>query len=380
MGDNDRETWEQYLEKVYQDPSRPGSFSGPEKLYRAVRDEGKYVIGRTRIKKWLQSQDEYTTNRSIRRKFPVNRVVVQGIDAIFDTDLMDFQRLSSRNDGFRYVLLMIDIFSRFVWARPLKSKSGKDVGKQIDDIFKQGRTPVSIRSDGGQELDNKDVNAVWKKWGVKHYITHNQPQANYAERSIKTIKSKLYKYMKRNKTWKYIDVLQNVVKGYNNTKHRSLGMAPAEISTRNEMDSRVMQYVIRQKGLRKKTTKKITAKKKPFKLKLGDTVRIPFTKGKFDREYDERFSPEVYKITNRYRRQGINVYSLEDLGKEKIQGTFYQDELQKVNYDPDGEFRIEKVLRSRQRKGQPKEVLIKWLQWPRKFSSWIAESQIKVYK
>ena len=77
------------------------------------------------IKKWLQSQDPYTLHREIRRKFRRNQVVVEGLDALWDSDTMDMSYFSKKNKGYKYVLIMIDIFSRFLWTKPLKTKLGR---------------------------------------------------------------------------------------------------------------------------------------------------------------------------------------------------------------------------------------------------------------
>ena len=83
------EDWERYLKKVYSDPRHEGSFSGPEKLYQAVKKEGKFHIGKGRIRKWLQGNSSYTFNRIAHRKFARNEVIVSGIDALLDGDLID---------------------------------------------------------------------------------------------------------------------------------------------------------------------------------------------------------------------------------------------------------------------------------------------------
>ena len=84
-------------------------------------------------------------------------------------------------------------------------------------------------------------------------------------------------------------------------------------------------------------------------------------------------------MRQRYAREGIPVYNVEDLKGEAIEGTFYEAELQKITFDPEGEFRVEKELKRRQRPGHPPEVIVKWYSWPSKFNSWIPEEDVTTY-
>ena len=104
-----------------------GVLVGPDKLYRYVKKAGKYVISKHMIRKWLQRQEAYSLQRPLRRKFKRNRVMTKGIDDQWDADLMDMTKYSKDNDGYSYILLVIDIFSKFLWMRPLKNKKGESV-------------------------------------------------------------------------------------------------------------------------------------------------------------------------------------------------------------------------------------------------------------
>ena len=107
-------TYEDYLSTIYYDPHHAGSFGGLEKLYRAVRKEGKYVLGRAKIRKWLQKQETYTLHQHVRRKFRRQRVIVPYIDYQWDADTAVMTSYAKDNDGFGFFLLVIDIFSRYV--------------------------------------------------------------------------------------------------------------------------------------------------------------------------------------------------------------------------------------------------------------------------
>ena len=116
-------------EKAYQTPSHPASFSGADKLYRALRYKG---ISKGAIKRWLQSRDDYTLHR---RQFPRQRVIVGSIDQQWDADLV-YMTFASDNEGYKFILVCIDILSHYLWTRPLHSKQGKEVKEAFRDILR----------------------------------------------------------------------------------------------------------------------------------------------------------------------------------------------------------------------------------------------------
>ena len=208
-----------YLKRIYYDPFNAASYSGTSKLYKTAKADGE-KISLQKIRQWLKSQETYTLHRRARYKFPHNRVVVSGIDTQWDIDLMDMSNVTKDNDGVHFVLVAKDIFSRFLWLEPLKNKQGKSVLNAFSKIFAQGRHPYKMRSDKGTEFTGKLVQKYLKDQGVGHFVTQNQVKANYAERVIKTIKGRIYKYFTKKQSHGYIDHLQDFARSYNNTYHR----------------------------------------------------------------------------------------------------------------------------------------------------------------
>ena len=202
--------------------------------------------------------------------------------------------------------------------------------------------------------------------------SEHRSKANYSERLIKTLKHKLFRYIMKHRTQRYIDVLQDVVYSYNHTVHRNLGDKPSAITKAKEGESRLQQCLLRQTiSQKQKHTRK-------FRFKIGQTVRISHMRRLFDREYSQKLTGELFKIRTRFRREGVPVYTLVDWGKECVEGTFYEPEIQAVNVDESTEFRIEKILK-RRTKNKRKEVLVRWLHWPKKYDSWILEEDEKDY-
>ena len=310
--------------------------------------------------------------RQARRKFPKSRVIVAGIDSQWDVDLMDMVSLAKQNDGYKYVLVAIDVFSRMAYCQPVKSKNGADVKAAFQRILAGPRKPRMMRSDRGMEFRSKEVNKYLLEQDIHHfYALNTEIKAGYAERLVKTIKHKLFRYLLKHNTNRYIDILQQTVRSYNHTPHRSLGRSPASITTQNEDESRLEQYLIR--------TKSTTPQgKRVYTFKVGQLVRISHIRSVFDREYSQKWTGELFKIHRRFKREGLPVYKLRDWAGEDIEGSFYTPELQVVNVDESTEYRVEKVLRKRT-VNKEKEVLVRWLHWPKQYDSWIPEQDLKQY-
>lgn len=165
------------------------------------------------------------------------------------------------------------------------------------------------------------------------------------------------------------------------------GISPVSVNKNNVGEVRYTSYLTRKKkntdkkSTMKKPSLKILKKKKnnSYNLKIGDNVRITEIKHPFKRDYQQKWTEEYFKVSQRYLRDGIPVYKLKDLTDDLIDGTFYQSELQKVVKPDDILYRVKKVLKKRLR-GQTKEVYVKWEGWPNKFNSWISESSLKKIK
>ncbi len=348
---------EQYLEKLYYDPKKPASFSSPIKFYEAIKEEGKRNISLATIKKWLSGQDTYTLHRSRRKPFKRRHIIVDGIKSQYDADLIDFQSYVKDNDGIRYVLLTIDVFTRFVYLEPLKTKKCEDVREGLKAIFKHGKCEF-LRTDSGKEFTGHIVQTYLKEMNIVHFIARSELKANFAERAIKTIKSKIIKYFTKTLSHRYIDVLKDIQYSYNHTKHRSIGMSPSEVNSKNSTALWRKLYLpyLSQNEM----------KKSRYKFKIGQKVKIPYSKTTFDREYSLKWSGEIFEVIYRTMKEGIPIYRLKDFNGEPIKGIFYNSELQKVTYDPDKPFLVHKVLA---KKGN--RVKVSWLGWPRMYDSWI---------
>ena len=146
----DMSRWEDYLKTIYYDPKHPASFAGPQKLYKVVKEEGKYNIGMHRIRQFLHNQEAYSLHKPVRRRFQRNHVVSAGKDDLWMADLIDMVKFDSWNRGYKYILLVIDTFSKYVWMQPLHNKTGDAVTKAFRQIFdSSGRSPAKLITDKG---------------------------------------------------------------------------------------------------------------------------------------------------------------------------------------------------------------------------------------
>ena len=187
-----------------------------------MKKEGKFDINRTKIKEWLMKQDAYTLHKPIRRRFRRNRVIVGGIDEQWQMDLADMQSRQKFNDGYRYLLVCIDVFSKYAWVVPLKDKTGLSLVDAFKIILANGRKPEKIITDQGTEFFDKRFKALLKDEDIELYNTYNETKASVVERLIRTLKTRMWRYFTAKKTMRYMDMLPDLVYSYNHTIHRSI--------------------------------------------------------------------------------------------------------------------------------------------------------------
>ena len=301
----------------------------------------------------LTSQNEQLAeelHKPIIRKFKKRKVYSAFKDNIWGADLADMQLLSKYNKGIRFLLGAIDIFSKYAWVVPLRDKKGISIAKAFQIILKQSnRKSNKIWVDKGSQF----YNAYFEKWlrdnNIAMYSTHNEGKSVVAERFIRTLKSKIYKYMTSISKNVYIDKLDQIVDEYNNTYYTTIKMKPDDVKDNT--------YINADKEINNKDPK----------FKVGDHVRISKYKNIFAKGYMPNWSEEVIDI-KKVKNTVPRTYVINDLNGEEIPGTFYEKELQKTNQE---EFRIEKVIR---RKGD--KIYVEWKGYNNSFNSWIDKASL----
>jgi len=340
----------------YNTIAEPGSFSGFETFYHALSPEQKKKTTKSELKKWFQKQESYTFHYPRKTRFPRNQVVVGGIDKTWQADLAVFDNISEYNEGYKYVLVVIDVFSKFLFAKPMKKKDAKSTKVAFIEILKNSqRKPKQLQTDDGKEF----VNAEFKKFllenEINFFTVQSENKACIVERVIRTLKEKLYRYFTHYNTYKFIDVLDDIVDNYNGTFHRTIKMAPKDVNNSNENKIFEDMYLFSaQKPLK-------------YKFKVNDKVRLSNTRSIFAKSYEKKWTIEVFVIAKQIPRSPP-VYKLKDLNGKDIGGVFYEPELQ-PSAIPE-EYKIEKVLSTKSVKGK-KLYFVKWLGYPDSFNSWI---------
>ena len=363
---------EELLLRLYETSKTPHSFTGIRGLLNTAK---KYNpdITRNDVLQFLQKQGSYTIHKITRKKFLRRKVVSPKPGIIASCDLADMSNLSKFNGGNKYILIFIDVFSRFCQAVPVKRKDGKTISSALETILESGyfNKLSRLNSDEGKEFYNQHVNNLLTRKGIILYsVSSREIKASLAERLIRTIKGKLYRYMTHNNTRKYIDILPDIIDSYNHSTHSSLGNKQTPHQVHSITDPTAIQRQF--KHMYKYTSplnKNISSN-----LSVGQYVRISDENRNhvFRRGYTVQNTIEIFQISKVDTSQKPTAYYLNDLQGEEIKGIFYRDELTPTKLPE--HFQIT-VIRKKTVSGR-KKYLVRWLGYPDSFNSWIDEGQM----
>ena len=236
----------------------------------------------------------------IAKKFEKRKVHAAFKEIIWGADLAYMQLLSRYNKGIRFLLCVINIFSKCVWIVPLKDKKDVSIVTAFQSILKQSnRKPNKIWVDKGSEF----YSAFFKKWlqdnDIVMYSTHNEGKSVVAERFIRTLKSKIYNHMTSISKNVYIDKSGDIVDEYNNTYHTTIKMKPIDVKDNTYIN----------------TDKEIN--KNDPKFKVRDRVRISKYKNISAKGYTPNWSEEVF-VTKKVKNTVPCTYVINDLNGEEI--------------------------------------------------------------
>ena len=207
---NNNSTIDENLKAIYYDPKNPASLSSVPALAHAAN------VSIPRAQTWLQKQPTYTLHRQARKRYPTRPYYVSDIDEQWQADLADMVDVQRWNNGYRYILTVIDILSRYGWARPLKTKRGQEVAEAFKSIFNaDGRIPLRIQTDQGKEFYNQHVQSLFNSHNIELFSVKSAYKCALVERFNRTVKTKLWKSFTANNTWKWLDILPNIIYGYN---------------------------------------------------------------------------------------------------------------------------------------------------------------------
>ena len=293
-----------------------------------------------------------------RKNYPRRKIVVNHIDEIFAADLVEMQKFSKLNKGYRYLLTCIDIFSKYSWVIPLKDKKGITIKNALQKIFNK-RKPKFLWTDKGKEFYNKQVQDLLNENNIKLYSTNNSEiKSAVVERFNRTFKNMMYKKFTENNNTIFYNILDELVNNYNNKYHSTIRMTPIEGSKK-----------INEKKI--KNIYNFEKTKKLGKFKIGDRVRLSLEKNIFEKGYDTNWTQEIFVIYD-IKYSNVPHYYLKDLNNMRLQGTFYEQELQKTKQDD--LYTIEKILKTNKDK-----IFVKWRGYDNSFNSWINKNMVTKY-
>ena len=359
------------LKEYYVTPGHPIAFAGLNKVYDYFKD----VLSLNEIKNALRGLESYTLHREF-HKGKRNPSYSHFKRFRMEMDLVDVQSLAPYNDNINYLLTCIDTYTRYGFVRLLPSKHGSVVLEAFRSILEEAvEKPKRLLCDRGAEFRFAPFQAFCVDNKISFTPSDTSIHAAFVERFNRTLQNDVYKYMTEKETNRYIstvgpngeriELMPLFVHGYNNRKHRMIGVTPYQAETQPEL------HIDIQKRLNAYHEK--TKKQRPT-FQIGDQVRIAKIKGKFSRGYNEQASQEIFKVAQVKTNLKIPLYVLSNYrGDEIIQGAFYEFELVKVTGDL---FRIEKVLKKRKHRGK-KEVFVKWKGFDDSYNSWVSESNVQ---
>ena len=299
-------------------------------------------------------------NKPVINKFERKKIIVNHIDEIHSCDLVDMQKYSRVNKGYKYIFTNIDIFSKYAWSFPLKTKTIKEIKSCFQKIFNE-RKPKYIWSDQESAFFSKEMLQFFKDNNVKIYHTHSDLKAVIIERFNRSLRELMMKQFVKNNNTVWYNILPDLINTYNNRYHQTIKMKPKNVNKLNEkhIKNTVYNYDI--------------TNKKP-KFKVNDLVRISLKRRTlFDKPTGNiKWSEQLYKIY-KINKSNVITYQLKDMNDEIIKGQFYEKELQ-LTKNTTGEYIIEKILKTNNDK-----IFVKWRGYDNSFNSWINKNTVTKY-
>jgi hypothetical protein len=290
----------------------------------------------------------YELHRPARRRYPTRHTTVKGLHDLYQVDLVEMIPYAKENNGYRYIMTLINCFTKVAEAVGLKNKRGSTVAAALAPLLRRHKMK-HLHSDQGTEFFNADVKRLLVRHAINHYHTFSDKKAAIVERFNRTLKTNMWREFTAQGNYKWRKLLPILIRRYNATYHRSIGMPPNKVRVANESLVRA-----RLSG---------QDQPKPAKFEVDDVVRISKVKRQFDKAYIGNWSQELFKIFA-VQPTAPPTYQLVDLNGERIKGGFYEHELLKANVRD--VFFIEKIIR---RKGG--KALVRWKGYSKAFDSWI---------
>jgi hypothetical protein len=262
-------------------------------------------------------------HQRVLKTFKRKPIAVAAIDNTWNMDLVDMSMFAKDNNGFKWMFTCIDIMSRYAWAAPLGSKHKENIVNAFKSIVESSlRKPVKIWVDEGKEFNNYEFKHYFKTLtgndpDTHIYHTYGKCKTPILDRFHRTLKTNMWKRFTASSTHRWIDMLDDLLKEYNNRVHRMIQMTPIEAS-KKENESTLLR-------LQQCKVDSIMWQDPVFKV--GDQVRLCKYKNIFAKGYTQNWTTEVFTINDIVKGKPI-MYHVKDKSDEVIKGAFYKQELQ----------------------------------------------------
>jgi integrase-like protein len=302
------------VRRRYVNHKQVGSFSGLDNFYKVAKPK----LSKKAVEVELKKIPAYYLHRARRIRYPTRKVFVRKINEQWAIDLADIQKHSRFNNKKRYILCVVDVFSKRAWLEAIPNKSAKVVALALQKIFNRaGVHPEKIQCDFGKEFYNGTVKKLLKDNGIKMFSVHSEKKCCIVERFIRTIFGKISRYLSHHKTRKFIDKLSDFEWQYNNSFHRSIGMKPSEVDHENQNQVFKKLY----------GNPPPLYKKSPFKV--GDKCLVAKRKTTFEKGYTQNYLDEIFYI-KRVLSTTPTSFILQDQDNTELKGSFYVEQLLKL--------------------------------------------------
>lgn len=307
------------LNKLYYTTGKASAYSSINRLYKEAKKINSKITLNI-VKQFLSQQRTYTLHKQVNKKKPLRKIISHSINDIHSADLLDVSNISKYNDGKKFILAVVDSFSRKSYVSILKNKTAKKVLAGFKEIYRKTKYPAFLQTDLGKEFYNALLQSYFSDHNIRHYSSNSPYKASICERFIKSLKQLMYKYFTFKKRKRFIEVLPFLIKTYNDRIHSSINMAPNDVTRKNS--KLVWKY---QFG------KNAKFKYKKSKFQINNLVRVATKKSQFSKGYEPNFSEEIFTIVDIIRHSTPLVYKIMSNDKKIIKGVFYDFQLQKVN-------------------------------------------------
>ena len=292
---------EKLMQELYYSPAIQAT--SLKKLYDKVRDKG---ITQKQVKEFLDKQESHQLFKKTNRKINFFPIYAEYKNEIFQSDIIDMSNIATANDNYKYLLTCIDVYSRVVYIIPMKNKSTVTILEAFEQIFKiakpeqltidQGSEFISIQFKNLMKQNNIDINYV--EVGDHHKL-------GIIDRFVRTLRDRINKYLEMHNTTKYIDVLPEIIKGYNNSYHSGIKKTPNEVKGNDEN----IDEILFKKYMKAKQDEPI--------FEIGQRVRCIINRKAFEKKSLPKWSKTIHNIvlktSHSYQLDNDQVYKYYEL-------------------------------------------------------------------